>query len=536
MSISLVLRGGTVYDGSGGPGRVADVLVAGDRVVEVGAAPAEHPAAELDATGLAVVPGFINMLSHAWMSLQVDGSGASDLLQGVTTEAFGEADSPGPTDPAYAEYQRAVYESSARADFDRLGAGLDAIVAGGVATNVASAVGGANLRHLGAGFSDRRLTRAELDRVCGVLAEEMQDGALGLGTALIYPPGRFADTAELTELCRVVAAHDGVYLSHLRSEADLVLESLDELLTISERSGVRAQVYHLKAAGQRNWPKMRRAVERIEAARASLPVGANMYPYEAGSNPLSSCIPPRYHVGGPPELAQRLADPARRATMVADLRGASVEFENLFLAAGGGTGVLLLRDLADGTPARGQRLSEVADHLGLDDAHALLEVIARDPWMPAAYFFVDPANLELGLAQPWVSIGSDAPAHQAIPPWSADAVHPRTYGTFARVLGHFCRLRRLFSFPEAIARMTSLPADTLRLPDRGRLEPGAFADLVVLDPDTVTDTATWECPHSYPTGIRDVVVNGIPAVRDARLTGARPGRRLRRAGAAGGAR
>ena len=532
MSLSLVIRGGTVYDGSGSPGVLADVLVEADRVAGVGRAPAEHGGLVLDATALAVVPGFVNVLSHAWAAMRVDGSAESELRQGVTTEVFGEGDSPGPADETYAAYLRDMYESSLPADFRRLSDGLDAIERGGISPNIASFVGGANLRYLGGGFEDRRLDRAELDSVRGILAEELQEGALGIGTALIYPPGRFADTAELAALCEVVAAHDGLYVSHLRSEGNRLLESLDELLALNQRTGVRAEVYHLKALGRGNWPKMRRAVERIAAARAAgRLVGANMYPYEAGGNPLQSCIPPRFHDGGPRALHERLADPRQRARMAAELREDSDEFENLFVAAGGGSGILLLRDLHDGTPARGLWLDRVAGALGMADAEALLEIVARDPWIPAAYFFVDAANLELGLRQEWVSIGSDAAAHPAAPPWSDRAAHPRTYGTFARVLGHFCRDRKLFTFAEAIRRMTSLPADTLRLPGRGRLEPGSYADVAILDPMTVADTATWEEPHRYAGGVRDVIVNGVVALRGGEVTAARPGRRLRRAGA-----
>ena len=531
MTLSLVVSGGTVYDGSGAPGVVADVLVSADRVVGVGRAPAEHGGTVLDATGLAVTPGFINVLSHAWSAMRVDGGAESELRQGVTTEVFGEADSPGPADARYGAYLRDSYESSLLADFRRCGDGLDAIERGGIAPNIASFIGGANLRYIGAGFDDRRLSGADLDRVRGVLAEELQDGALGLGTALIYPPGRFADTDELAALCEVVAAHDGLYISHLRSEGNRFLESLDELLSLNERTGVRAEVYHLKAAGRRNWPKMSQAIERIAAARAAgRAVSANMYPYEAGGNPLGSCIPPRFHNGGPEALAARLADPGQRAEMTDALRTESDEFENLFLAAGGGAGVLISRDLRDGTPARGQRLDAVAASFGMDDAEGLLEIVARDPWIPASYFFVDPANLELGLRQPWVSIGSDASAHPATPPWTDRATHPRTYGTFARVLGHYCRDRQLFGFAEAIHRMTGLPAETLRLPDRGRLASGSYADLAVLDPVTVADTATWDEPHRYAQGVRHVVVNGVVALRDGEVTAARPGRRLRRTG------
>ncbi|MEQ4304291.1 amidohydrolase family protein [Plantactinospora sp. B6F1] len=529
MSLSWVVRGGTVYDGTGAPGIPADVLVADDKVVGVGSAPAEHGGRVLDVTGLAVVPGFINVLSHAWAAMRIDGRAESELRQGVTTEVFGEADSPGPADARYGEYLRDVYETTLSAEFPRLGDGLDAIVRGGVAPNVASFVGGANLRYLGAGFADRPLTAAELDRVRGALAEELQDGALGVGTALIYPPGRFADTDELAALCEVIAAHDGLYISHLRSEGDRLLEALDELVTLTGRTGVRAEVYHLKAAGRANWPKMRSAIERIQAARdAGRRVSANMYPYEAGGNPLGSCIPPRFHEGGPAALAERLADPGQRAEMAAEMRAPSRDFENLFLAAGGGAGVLILRDLCDGTPAKGRRLSEVAATFGLGDAEALLEIIARDPWIPAVLFFVDPANIELGLRQPWVSIGSDASAHPAVPPWSEQATHPRTYGTFARVLGYYCRERRLFDLATAVHRMTGLPAETLRLPGRGRIAVGGYADLAVLDPATVLDAATWDDPHRYATGVRHVMVNGVLALRSGEPTGALPGRRLRR--------
>ena len=530
-SLSLVVRGGTVYDGTGAPGRTGDLLVAGDRVIGVGTAPAEHGARVLDATGLAVVPGFVNILSHAWPAMLVDGTAESELRQGVTTEVFGEADSPGPADARYGDYLRDIYEADRPAAFPRLGDGLDALVAGGVSPNVASFVGGANLRYLAAGFADRPLAPAELDRIRGLLAEELADGALGLGTALIYPPGRYADTAELAALCQVVAEHDGLYISHLRSEAERLLPALAELLELHRRTGVRAEVYHLKAAGRANWPAMRTAVDRIAAARAAgTPVGANMYPYEAGGNPLGSCIPPRFHAGGPAALAGRLADPAQRAAMATALREQTDGFENLFLAAGGGTGVRLLRDLADGTPAQGRTLAEVAAGFGLDGADGLLEIVARDPWLPAAYFFVDPANLELGLAQDWVCVGSDASAHPAAPPWSERATHPRTYGSFARILGHYCRDRGRFGFPEAVRRMTSLPADRLRLAGRGRLTPGSYADLVVLDPATVADTATWEDPHRYAVGVREVVVNGTVALAGGEVTTARPGRRLRRRG------
>lgn len=529
MPISLVVRGGTVYDGTGSPGRRADVAVDGDTVVAVGELPEHVNAVELDATGFAVVPGFINTLSHAWGALQKDGSAASDLLQGVTTEVFGEAFTPGPSNDAFAELIGSYYGPDVKADFPRLSEGLAHLESSGVTVNVASSIGGMNLRVMGAGFADRRLTRTELDQLRAVVEEEMQDGALGVGTALIYPPGRFADTDELAALCEVVGRHDGVYTSHLRSEGDTFLECLDEFFTICERASCRGEVFHLKAAGRANWPKMAQAIAMIEAARAAgKPISANMYPYEAGGTALAASIPPRFHEGGPAALAERLADPDQRKQMAAEIRSASDAFENLFLHAGGGQGLLFLGDLADGTASSGRRLSDLAEELGMDDVEALLDVVRRDPSVGVAYFIIDPKGVELGLSQPWISVGSDAAAHPAAAPWSDSPTHPRTYGTFARVLGHYCRDRGLFSFEEAVRRMTSLPAEVFRLAGRGAIAEGSFADLVVLDPATVADRATFEDPHQLALGVRHVTVNGTVVVRDGAITDSRPGRHLRR--------
>ena len=530
MPASLVIAGGTVLDGTGAPGTTADVIIEDDRVVEVGTAPDEFDGDVLDATGMTVAPGFINVLSHAWGSLQRDGSGASDLLQGVTTEVFGEAFSLGPSSPdsaAAMEYWK--FGDDIEVQFDRLSQGLAYLEQRGVAPNVASFIGGHNLRSLGAGFDDRPLTADELDRLRGIVAEEMQEGALGIGTALIYPPGNYARTDELVALTEVVGAHDGMYISHMRSEGDQFLECLDELIHIARTAGARAEVYHLKAAGRTNWPKMKLAIERIEEVRGEgLPVTADMYTYTAGGTALAACIPPKYHVGGPPALYERLADPSQRALMAADIRRPSDEFENLFLASGGGEGILFFKDFSDDLAGRGRRLSEVAADLGLDEVDALLEVVARHPDTGAAFFIIDEDNIRLGLQQPWVSIGSDAAAHQAIPPFTDEATHPRAYGTFARFLGRYCRDEGVTSLPEAVRRMTSLPADNLRLRHRGRLTRGSFADVVVFDPLTIADHADFVDPHVYASGVRHVVVNGTTVVDGGELTGATPGRRLRR--------
>jgi N-acyl-D-amino-acid deacylase len=528
MPASLVIRGGTVVDGTGAAARPADVVIDGDRIVAVGSVGGVD-APELDATGHVVAPGFVNVLSHAWGSLQQDPTGGSDLLQGVTTEVFGEAFSLGPGQVSQALRNWDDLSGGARVDFDRLSQGLDYLERKGVAPNVASFIGGVNLRVLGAGFDDRPLEPAELDTLRALVDEEMADGALGIGTALIYAPGRFARTDELIALCEVVGRHGGTYISHMRSEGDQFLECLDELLTIGREASCRTEVYHLKAAGQTNWPKMKLAIERIDEARESgQPVAANMYPYTAGGTALAAAIPPRFHVGGPEALLERLKDPALRREMVAEIREPSDEFENLFLAAGGGAGILFFDDIADDTRAKGRRLSDLAAELGLDEPEALLEIVSRDPGQGVGYFIIDEDNVRLGLSQPWVSIGSDAPAHRTIEPFVDTATHPRTYGTFARVLGHYCRDEGLFTLTEAVRRMTSLPADDFGLVDRGRLVEGAFADVTVFDPATIADRASYEQPHQYAVGTRHVVVNGRAVVRNGEFTSETPGRRLRR--------
>jgi N-acyl-D-amino-acid deacylase len=529
MPVSIVVRGGTIYDGLGSPGRTADLAIDGDRIAAVGTVPDSDGARQIDATGLAVAPGFVNILSHAWGTLQAEPHGPSDLLQGVTTEVFGEGFSLGPSNADVLRAAGPERDPGQRMDFARLSVGLGYLESRGVAPNVASFVGGHNLRIIGGGLSDGRLSARATDRLCGILEEEMADGALGLGTALIYPPGSFADTAELVALSEVVARHDGLYISHMRSEGDQFLECLEELLEIGRRAGVRTEVYHLKAAGRANWPKMSAAIERIEAAHAAgQHTGANMYPYTAGGTALASAIPPPYHDGGPDALAARLADPGERAKMARDMAEPSAAWENLYLAAGGGQGIMLSSGREPDERTDGRWLADVAAERGQADIDTLLDVVAASPAMSAMYFMIDENNLQLGLRQPWVSIGSDAGAVATRPPWTTRPIHPRTYGTFSRVLGHYCRELGLFPLAEAVRRMTSLPADTLRLAGRGRLSPGAFADVAVFDPTTVTDHASYRQPHVYAAGVRHVIVNGQPAVLDGELTGALPGRRLRR--------
>ena len=531
MALSLVVRNGMLYDGLGNPGRLADVGIDGDRNAIIG--DIDQPGVpSIDASGLAVAPGFINILSHGWASLQIDGSGPSELLQGVTTEVFGEAMSPGPSSPAFLSLTGDLGDSGVRADFHRLSDCLDYMASRGLSMNVASFVGGHNLRAIAGGLQNRPLTAPELDQLRGVVDEEMAEGALGIGTALIYAPGNYASTDELTALAEVVGRQDGPYISHLRSEGDQFLECLKELITIGARAQCRSEVYHLKAAGTHNHHEMELAIEGIDAARATgQKVGANMYPYTAGATALAFSIPADFHEGGPAQLARRLGDPAVRSQILKRLNTRSDEFENLFLGADSGRGIVLMSDLPDGTSAAGRFLVDVGAHLGISDpAEALLNILQRAPDIEAAYFMMSEDNVELGLRQPWVSLGSDAGTEGIPDPGKpGEPTHPRTYGTFARLLGHYCRDRQLFTLEEAIRKITSQPASVVHLADRGLLTPGAFADLAIFDPATVGDHATYNDPHQLAAGMRHVIVNGETAVADGVIQNARPGRRLRRA-------
>ena len=533
MSTTLIIRGGTVHDGSGGPGRTADVLIENDRIVAIGPdlAGANDDAAVLDATGLAVAPGFVNVLSHAYFSLERDGRGLSDLYQGVTTQIFGEGISIGPFTPAVrAELEAGREPSDPELVWNRLSEFLAHLESKGVVQNVASFVGAHNLRMIGAGADDRPMTAAELAEVSGVLDEELADGALGLGSALIYPPGCFASTDELVALSKVVAARGGMYISHMRSEGDHFLEAVDELIEIGRRAGLHAEIYHLKAAGRHNWPKMTQAIERVEAARATgQPVTADIYPYVAGQSGLAASIPPDFHDGGHEALAARLADPAERARIRAAVVTPSDRWENLYLAAGGAEGVMLLPD-PNGQAAKyhGLSLQQAADANNEDPVEMLCRLVEQEPSLNSMYFMMDEDVLRSALRNPWVSVGSDAQTFATEAPYSDLPTHPRAYGTFARILGRFVREESLLSLPEAVRRMTSLPAGNLGLRDRGLLAPGNYADVVAFDPGTVADRATYEEPHQYAVGMKHVVVNGTVALADGVPTGNLPGRALRR--------
>jgi len=533
----VILRGGTVYDGTGTPGRIADVGIRGDRIAAVGDLAKAQAKTVLDAKGLAVAPGFINMLSWSTDSLIADGRSQGEIRQGVTLEVMGEGNSMGPlTD----DMKRRAVEQMGDIRYDitwtTLAEYLAFLEKKGVSTNVASYIGAATIREHVVGLEDRPATPAELEKMRALVRQEMEAGALGIGSSLIYAPGTYASTEELIELNKAAAPYGGRYISHLRSEGDRFLEAVDELITIARAAGVPAEIYHLKAAGASNWPKMDQAIAKIEAARKEgLRITADMYTYTAGSTGFDACIPPWSRAGGYDALFKRIADPATRTRMIAEMRAPAVGWENLCQAAGTPHGLLLVEFKNDALkPLTGKRLDEVMKIRGKDAENTILDLIAEDRTRVGVVFFLmSEDNVRKQVRLPWVSFGSDASSMAPEGVFLKSSTHPRAYGNFARLLGRYVRDEKLVPLPEAIRRLTSLPAANLGLKDRGTLAVGAFADVVAFDPAAIADKATYEQPHQYAVGMRHVVVNGVPVLRDGEHTGATPGRALKGSGARG---
>ena len=526
---SLIVRNGDVYDGSGSAPMRADVAIDGDRVAAIGDFADATAATEIDAAGMAVAPGFINMLSHSYISILQDGRSLGELKQGVTLQIFGEGNSMGPYTPAmHAAIQAGMDpEMPVEVTWRTLGEYLRHAEKAGVSQNVASYIGATTLRIHAIGHDDRQATSAEMDVMRGLVRDEMEAGALGIGSSLIYAPAFYAPTEELIELCRASAPYGGCYISHMRSESERLLESVDELMRISREGGVPAEIYHLKAAGPSNWPKMEQVIQRVEDARAGgEAISADMYLYTAGATALSAAIPPRFHEGGPRALLERLADPPARAEMRREIESSDGDWENLYARARTGDDVLILAcRREENRQYQGKTLRQVAEMMSLSEIDALMELVARDrSRVETAYFMMSEDNVRREVQLPWVSFGSDSPSWAAEGYFLRRSTHPRAYGNFARLLGHYVRDLGLVPLAEAVRRLTRLPADNLGLDRRGRIEQGYFADLVVFDPATIADRATYEQPQQYAVGVRDVVVNGTPALRDGEFAGNFPGR------------
>jgi len=519
VEVDVVLRGGTVLDGTGGEPYVGDVALKGDTVVGVGDLGRVRGAREIDVSGLAVAPGFINMLSWATVSLFEDPRAQSDIRQGVTLEVFGEGWSMGPLNE---EMRQEALERQSDIHFDipwtTLGGYLEHLEERGIAPNVASFVGATTVRIHELGHEDRPPTEEELDRMRGLVRQAMEEGALGVGSSLIYAPASFAETEELVALVDEAAAFGGLYISHIRSEGSELLEALDELIEISRRTGAPAEVYHFKASRPANWDKLEPAIDRIESARAEgLSVAANMYTYPASATGLDAAMPTWVQEGGHKAWVERLKDPAIRARVREELdllppeKMLFVDFRNDELSH-----------------LVGMTLAEVSQLRGTSPEDTVMDLVVEDDSrVGTIYFSMSEENVRRKVALPWMSFGSDAGAPATEGVFIESSTHPRAYGTFARVLGRYVREEGLIPLAEAVRRMTSWPAERLGLERRGLLEAGYFADIAVFDPAKISDRATFEAPHQYSEGVVHVFVNGGQVLADGEPTGETPGRFVR---------
>jgi N-acyl-D-amino-acid deacylase len=526
----VIIKGGTVYDGTGEEGHVADVAIRGDRIVGVGDFASAGPKKTIDARGLAVAPGFINMLSWSNESLIQDGRSQSEIRQGVTTEIMGEGESMGPlNDRMKTRLVREQTDIKFEIKWNTLAEYLHYLEKRGISCNVASFLGATTVREYVIGLEDKQPTPEQLDQMRELVRKEMEAGALGIGTSLIYPPAFYAKTEELIELCKVAAKYQGKYISHMRSEGNQLFQGLDEVIRISREAGIPAEVYHIKAAGQKNWPKEDELLERIEAAqKEGLKIRANMYTYTAAGTGLDACLPPWTEDGGYPALFKRLRDPAMREKITAEVRIDSDAWENLYLAAGSPEKILLVGFKSEKLKSfTGKSLAEVAKMRGKDPIETIMDLISEDESrIGTIYFVMSEENVKKELAKPWISFGSDEASQAPEGVFLKSNPHPRAYGNFARVLGKYARDEKVITLPEAVRRLSALPATNLGLDDRGFIQDGMFADVVVFDPATIADRATFDKPHQYAVGMKHVFVNGVQVLKDGEHTGAKPGRAL----------
>jgi N-acyl-D-amino-acid deacylase len=529
-AFDVLVRGGTLYDGSGGKPARADVGITGDKIVAIGDLSKSSAKTLVDATGLAVAPGFINMLSWSNESLLADGRSQGEIRQGVTTEILGEGWSMGPLNERIKKRMKAE-QTDVRYDIEwtTLAGYLRWLERVKVSPNVASFVGATTVREYVLGLDDRKPTPAQLGQMCRLVEQAMRDGALGVSSALEYAPAYYADTDELIALCKVAARHKGIYVSHLRSEGDRLLEGIDELVRISREAKLPAEIYHFKASGRPNWPKMDQAIARVEAARrAGLRVTANMYCYTAAATSLKACVPPWAQEGGEPAMRRRLRDPEARKRAARDVRHGLKGWSNFYKQAGSPENILLVAFKKEKLkPLQGRTLAQIAKGRGKDPVETMFDLLVEDEsGIGAVYFLMSEDNVRKLVPLPWVSFGSDEASQAPEGVFLKSMPHPRAYGNFARLLGKYVRDEKLLTLQEAVRKLTSLPAGNLGLDRRGLLKKGYFADVVVFDPKAIADRATFRKPHEYAAGVRHVLVNGVPVLKDGAHTGAKPGRAL----------
>ncbi|SEH10795.1 N-acyl-D-amino-acid deacylase [Sphingopyxis sp. YR583] len=528
----LIIRGGTIYDGSGKAPVVGDVAIKDDRIVAVGKVDGTAKT-EVTAKGMAVAPGFINMLSWATESLIADPKSQSDIRQGVTLEVMGEGWSMGPMN---ATMKRLETERQGDIkypiEWTSLGDYFNWLEKRGVSTNIASFVGAATVRVHELGEGDVDPDPEQLARMRTLVKQAMNDGAMGVGSSIIYAPGSYAETDELVALTSEAAKCGGMYISHMRSEGDRIEEAVDELIDISRRSGAPAEIYHLKMAGRSNWGKLDTIVKKIEDARAEgLKITTDMYTYTAGATGLDAAMPTWVQAGGLEKWIERLKDPAIRARVAAEMKQPGNNWENLYFGAGADKMILSGFKNDALKPLTGKTLAEVAAMRGKSPEETAMDLVVEDgSRVGTVYFLMSEDNVRKQIQLPWMSFGSDAASQAAEGVFLKSGAHPRTYGNFSRLLGRYVRDEKLISLEQAVYRLTTLPASNLGIKDRGALKPGYYADVVVFDPATIGDRSTFEKPHQYSVGMRDVFVNGVGVLRNGEHSGATPGRAVRGAG------
>ena len=528
----LIIRGGTLYDGSGKPPVVGDVAIKDDRIVAMGKIDGTAKS-EVSAKGMAVAPGFINMLSWATESLIADPRSQSDIRQGVTLEVMGEGWSMGPMNAAMkAQETERQGDIKYPIEWTTLGDYFGWLEKRGISTNIASFVGAATVRVHELGEGDVDPTPEQLARMRALVRQAMNEGAMGVGSSIIYAPGSYAETDELVALTSEAAKCGGMYISHMRSEGDRIEEAVDELIDISRRSGAPAEIYHLKMAGRSNWGKLSAIVKKIEDARAAgLRITTDMYTYTAGATGLDAAMPTWVQAGGLEKWIERLKDPAIRARVAEEMKKPGSDWENLYFGAGADKMILSGFKNDALKPLTGKTLAEVAAMRGKSAEETAMDLVVEDgSRVGTVYFLMSEDNVRKQIQLPWMSFGSDAASQAPEGVFLKSGAHPRTYGNFARLLGRYVRDEKLIPLEQAVYRLTTLPATNLGIKDRGALRPGYYADVVVFDPAVIGDRSTFEKPHQYSVGVRDVFVNGVAVLRNGEHSGATPGRAVRGAG------
>lgn len=530
----LVIRNATLYDGSGKAPTKGDIAVNADTIAAIGTVSGKGKT-EVDANGMAVSPGFVNMLSWGTISLIKDGRGLSDIKQGITLEVMGEGESMGPlNDKMKKDAQDYQGDVKFKVDWTTLGEYLQGLEKKGVAPNVASFVGATTLRIHEIGYDNRPPTPEELTKMQMLAREAMEEGALGIGSSMIYAPAAYASTEELITLSRVAAQYGGMYITHMRSEGNKLLEAVDEVLQIAKEAKIPAEIYHLKAAGKSNWPKMDRVIAKIDSAqKAGLKISADMYNYVAGATGLDASMPTWAQEGGYEAWVKRLKDPVSRKRVIAEMKTNAQDWENLYFAAGSPENILLVEFRADSLKKfTGMTLGAVSKMRGTSPEETACDLVIQDgSRVGTVYFLMSEDNVKKQIALPYVSFGSDAGALAAEGDFLKSSTHPRAYGNFARLLGKYVREEKVITLQEAVRRLSSLPCSNLKIKKRGMLAPGYFADIVVFDPNTIGDKATFDKPHQYSVGVQHVFVNGIQVLDKGKPTGKAAGRFVKGPGA-----